>query len=55
MYLWAGNDGRWHVEARRGSVNQRSRLFAFNDETTALTLVEALMDGHDEGWRIVGI
>ena len=32
VYLWAGNDGRWHVEARRGSLNQRSRLFAFNDE-----------------------
>ena len=55
VYLWAGNDGRWHVEARRGSLNQRSRLFAFNDEATAVTMIEALTGSNDEGWRLVGI
>jgi len=55
VYLWPGNDGRWHVEARRGSLNQRSRLFAFEDEATALTLAEALMGSNDNGWRLVGL
>jgi hypothetical protein len=53
VYLWQDR-GRWHVEAQRGGIGRRSRLFAFDDEAAALTLVEALLGGDVEGWREVG-
>ena len=54
VYLWH-DDGRWHVEAQRGGIDRRSRLFAFDDETAALTLVEALVGTDTEGWREVRV
>jgi hypothetical protein len=54
VFLWR-DDGRWHVEARRGGLDRRSRLFAFDDEAAALTLVEALVGSDVEGWRQVGL
>lgn len=53
VYLWVDGD-RWHVEAHRGSLQRRSRRFAFEDEVEALTLVERLVGGDGErGWREV--
>jgi hypothetical protein len=52
VYLWQ-DDGRWHVEACRGGIDRHSRLFAFADRATALTLVDALVGSGAEGWREV--
>ena len=54
VYLWQ-DDGRWHVEAHRGGIERRSRLFAFEDEAAALSLVRALVGSDTDGWREVGL
>jgi hypothetical protein len=53
IYLWQDH-GRWQVEARRGGIDRRGRLFAFEDRATALTLVDALVGSDAGGWREVG-
>jgi hypothetical protein len=54
VYLWQ-EQGWWHVQASRGGIERRSRLFAFPDESAALSLVETLMASDGKRWREVGI
>lgn len=54
VYLWHDN-GNWHVEASRGSMSRRYRAFAFDNEMAALTMVDALLGSHGDGWREVSI
>ncbi len=54
VFLWNAN-GHWHVEASRGSLNQRSRQFAFDNEMAALNMVDVLLGSQSGGWREVAI
>jgi len=52
VLLWL-EGGRWHVEARRGSVSRSSRLFVFDDQAAASVMVERLVGSAEDGWREV--